>query len=228
MKIKKNLGLVLATVTATSVLAFSGCDLLNSFLPGTSSTEEPTGKNALTMEAEYIDIDDVAGAGISNNTSGLSMIYGDGTDAQKKIWSNGYYVGYTHNSTTELEFVFNSSKATTANITFMLGSEIGDITLNSDSITILVNSEEQNLPNWWVAGSEMDTATFTACKLSSLVSLKEGENKIVFKVIANNLGGNGITRGPHIDCVKVTATDTGTELSWTPHTDNPERRDNQV
>ena len=146
MKIKKILGLVLATVTAASVMAFSGCELLNSFL---GNPETPTGKSELKMEAEYIDIDDVKGAGISNNNSGLSMIYGDGTAAQKEMWSEGYYVGFMHNDGTVLTFEFNSSVATSATVTFMLGSEdvVGDITLNAENIAVLVNGEEQFVPN---------------------------------------------------------------------------------
>ena len=224
MKIKKILGLVLATATAVSVMAFSGCELLNSFL---GTPEDPTGANALTMEAEYTDIDEVAGAGISNNNSGLSMIYGDGTAAQKEMWSNGYYVGYTHNNQTELTFVFNSSVATTANVVLMLGSELGNVTLTSENFSVLVNGEDQYYGAWSVAGAEMDKATFTTCRLSRPVNLKAGENTIVLKVLDNDLK-SGSTGGPHIDCVKVTATDTSASLTWNPHTDNPERRDNEV
>lgn len=180
------------------------------------------------MEAEYVDIDEVAGAGISNSIDGLNMIIGEGTKEQKKMWSNGYYVGYTHNSMTELEFVFNSSVATTAYVTFMLGSEIGDIILNSDSIAVFVNGENQILPNWKVIGSKMKMARFTACKLPNPVALNEGENKIIFKVLANNLGGHGATRGPYIDCVRVSTRDTFAELSWNPHVDNIQRRDGEV
>ena len=223
MKIKKILGLVLATVTAASVMAFSGCELLNSFL---GNPETPTGKNELKMEAEYIDIDDVKGAGISNNNSGLSMIYGDGTAAQKEMWSEGYYVGFMHNDGTVLTFEFNSSVATSATVTFMLGSEdvVGDITLNAENIAVLVNGEEQFVPNWLVTSSPMDAATFTACRLSSAVQLKAGKNTIEFKVLANDLGGNA-TRGPLMDYVTVKAADDTAELSWTPKKDNPQRRD---
>lgn len=180
------------------------------------------------MEAEYTDLDEVAGAGISNDSSGLSMIYGDGTAKQKEMWSNGYYVGYTHNAQTELTFVFNSSLATTANVVLMLGSELGDVTLNPENFSVLVNGEEQYYGAWSVAGSEMNTATFTTCELSSPVGLKAGENKIVLKVLPNTLIGGGGTGGPLIDCIKVTTTHTSASLTWTPHKDNPERRDNEV
>ncbi len=228
MNIKRILSVALATVTAVSVLSFTGCELINSFLPGgdDQGNNGGAGVNSLVMEAEYIDIDEVAGAGVSNNNSGLSMIYGDGTDEQKEMWSGGYYVGYMHNDQTELEFVFNSSKASTANISLSLGSELVDITLNKDNFAILVNGEQQVGYSWFVAYSEMDTAEFNECKLTAPVNLVEGENKITIKVLSNDLGGEGVTRGPLLDYVKVTATDA--ELTWTPHEDNPYRRDNEV
>lgn len=219
MNIKKIIGLALATVVVAT--SFTGCDVINSLIGGgDDNTNTPTGKNTLVMEAEYIDIDEVAGAGISNNNSGLSMIYGDGTDAQKEMWSGGYYVGYMHNDQTVLEFVFNSTKAATATITFAIGCELNDMTLNEENLAILVNGESQYIPNWFVECSEMDTAEFYNYTLNN-VQLKEGENTIQIKVLPGDP-----TRGPLVDCVKVVATDT--ELSWTPHEDNPYRRDNEV
>ena len=225
MNIKRILSLALTGAMLASVLSFTGCDIVNQFIGG-GDNSAPTGGSSLVMEAEYTYLDDVAGAGISNNNAGLSMIYGDGTDAQKEMWSNGYYVGYTHNDTTELTFVFNSSAATTANIVIMLGSEVGDITINSDNFAVLVNGEEQAIPNWFVEGSEMDEATFNTCRLSAAVNLVEGENTITLKVLPNDLGGQDVTRGPLIDCVKVTST--SSKLTWTPHEDNPYRRDNEI
>lgn len=226
MNIKRILSLAVAVAILASVMTFTGCDILNQFLG--DETEKPgAGVNTLVMEAEYIDIDDVAGAGISNNNSGLSMIYGDGTDAQKEMWSNGYYVGYTHNDNTVLEFVFNSTEATTANIVLMLGSELKDITLTPENFAVVVNGVDQVGYSWFIEYSDMSAAEFTSCRLSSAVNLVKGENKIVLKVLNNDLGGaDGATRGPLVDCIKVTATDA--ELSWTPHTDNPERRDSEV
>lgn len=229
MNFKKIIGFALALVVLATSL--TSCDALTQILGGgsgdsTGNGGSSVGKSSLTMEAEYTYLDDVAGAGISNNNSGLSMIYGDGTDEQKEMWSNGYYIGYTHNDATEITFKFNASKASTANIVLMLGSELIDITLDSESFAVIVNGEEQLIPNWFIECSEMDTATFTTCRLSSPVELVEGENTIVLKVLANDLGGSGVTRGPLIDCVTVTATDA--ELSWEANEDNPYRRDNEV
>ena len=178
--------------------------------------------NFLLMEAEYTYMDDVVGAGISNNNSGLSMIYGDGTDARKNLWSNGYYVGYTHNDQTVLEFVFNASKDSTATITFALGCELENMVLIAgENLNITVNGEEQFF-NWSVTCSEMDEAKFANYTLNN-VQLKEGENKIAISVLA--VPGNP-ARGPLVDCVTVVAADA--ELSWTAHEDNPYRRDTEI
>lgn len=222
MKIKRIVGLMLALVMIATTL--TSCDLIKKITG--DKDNGPSGKNSLTMEAEYTYLDDVAGAGISNNNSGLSMIYGNGTEEQKEMWSNGYYVGYTHNDQTVLTFTFTASKATTANVVIMLGSELVDITLDSESFAVLVNGKEQHIPNWFIECSDMDAATFTACRLSAPVDLVEGENTIVLKVLSNSLGGANITRGPLIDCVTVTATDA--DLSWNAREDNPDRRDNEV
>ena len=222
MKIKRIVGLMLALVMLATAL--TSCDIINKITG--DKDNGPSGKNSLTMEAEYTYLDDVAGAGISNNNSGLSMIYGNGTEEQKEMWSSGYYVGYTHNDQTVITFTFTASKATTANVVIMLGSELVDITLDSESFAVLVNGKEQHVPNWFIECSNMDAATFTACRLSAPVDLVEGENTIVLKVLSNSLGGTNITRGPLIDCVTVTATDA--DLSWSAREDNPYRRDNEV
>ena len=149
MNFKKIIGFGLALVVLATSL--TGCSVLDQILgtgtPDAGNNGGSAGKNSLTMEAEYTYLDDVAGAGISNNNSGLSMIYGDGTDEQKEMWSGGYYVGYTHNDQTELTFTFNASKASTANVVIMLGSELIDMTLDSDSFAVIVNGEEQLVPN---------------------------------------------------------------------------------
>ena len=86
MNIKRIIGLGLALVVL--VTALTGCDIINQFIGGQTGGPQGSGsagKNTLIMEAEYINIDNVAGAGISNNNSGLSMIYGDGTDGSMTI-----------------------------------------------------------------------------------------------------------------------------------------------
>ena len=224
MNFKKIMGLTLAVVVLATSL--TGCDLINQFLPSGDNGGSSAGKNTLIMEAEYINIDNVAGAGISNNNSGLSMIYGNGSDAEKEMWSGGYYVGYTHNDQCVMEFKFTASKATTANISIDLGCELQDMVFDSESFAVEVNGVAQMYGNWDIQCSEMDKATFKTCRLAAPVQLVEGENTITLKVLSNDIGGEGVTRGPLVDFVKVVATDA--ELSWEPCDDNPYRRDNEV
>ena len=85
------------------------------------------GISTYVMEAEYINLDGIQGAGLSSDQGGVEMIYGEGTAEHKAKWSNGYYVGYTHSADLQLDFVFNSSSNNTANLVLRLGSELGDI-----------------------------------------------------------------------------------------------------
>ena len=177
MNTKRIISLALAAVMLVSVMSFTGCDLLDQLL-GDQTGGGATGKNALTMEAEYTFMDDVAGAGLSDNTSGLSMIYGNGTEDQKAMWSNGYYVGYMYNTSTVLTFEFNSSAATTATITFALACEQNDLVLTSgENVDILVNGESVYYAPMSITCSEMHEAKFYTYTLSN-VELVEGANKI--------------------------------------------------
>ena len=215
MNTKRIISLALVAVMLVSVMTFTGCDLLDQLLGGGASAGGPTGKNSLLMEAEYTYLDDVAGAGLSDNTSGISMIYGEGTDAQKEMWSNGYYVGYMYNTNTLLTFEFNSSVATKATITFRLACEQKDLVLQSgENLDILVNGEAQTF-QFFVTCSEMSEAKFYDFKLTN-VDIAAGANKIELDVIT------GI--GSLVDYVKVVASDSTVELSWQPHEDNPSRR----
>lgn len=216
MNMKRIISLMLAVVVLASAMSLTGCDMLNELLNGnTPGGNETTGKNSLLMEAEYTKMEGVAGAGLSDNTSGLSMIYGDATEAQKEMWSSGYYVGYMYNTETLLTFDFNSSAATKATITFTLACEQKDLTLQSgENVDILVNGEKQSF-TWFITYSEMSEAKF-ASNYKLTVDLAEGANKIELDVIT--------PVGLLVDCVKVVASDATAELSWNALTDNPDRR----
>ena len=213
---KKIISLMLAVVLVASVMSLTSCDMLNEILGGgATGGDTTTGKNTLLMEAEYTYMDDVAGAGLSDNTSGLSMIYGEATDAQKEMWSNGYYVGYMYNDNTKLTFKFNSSAATTATVYFRLACEQKDLVLTSgENVDILVNGEAQTF-NFSITASEMSEAKFSDYRITG-VNLAEGANKIEIKVLT--------AVGSLVDYVKVVAGDATVELSWEPHEDNPSRR----
>ena len=213
---KKIISIILAAVLLVSVMSLTSCDMLNEILGGTTSGgNTATGKNTLLMEAEYTYMDDVAGAGLSDNTSGLSMIYGEATEAQKEMWSSGYYVGYMYNTATVLTFEFESSAATTATLIFRLACEQKDLVLTSgENVDILVNGVAQNF-NFSITASEMSEAKFSDYRITG-VNLAEGANKIEIKVLT--------PVGSLVDYVKVVASNASVELSWNAREDNPSRR----
>ncbi len=216
MKVKKVFAAVLMlAVVAAMMLAVTAC------------SDEPSGGgdgiSEYVLEAEYMDIKDVAGAGISSNQSGYALIYGDGTDAQKELgWSSGYYIGYTHTSAFSMDFTFEADKDATATIVIRLGSEIGNITLTPESFEIKLNGTSINYGSMFVEGGNqnMSTMEFFDKTLTSAAQLKAGTNTINVSVHSNELR-NGQTGGPMIDCVKVT---TVAALEWTSYTDNPSHR----
>lgn len=173
------------------------------------------------MEAEYIDLSDVVGAGISSEASGVNMIHGNGTDAEKdKGWSSGYYIGFTYVANLELNFVFEANQDASATIVLRLGSEIGDITFDPNSLAVKLNGEVITYSNILVYGSDMAEMEFKDYTITSNASLKQGENTITLVVLDNTLR-TGQVGGPMVDAIKVT---TNATLTWTSHTRNPEER----
>ena len=92
MKLKRLFTAILATMLLLSAFALTACggDGDNSTSGGGNSGNKV---QTYTMEAEYTDLDNVIGTGISSDQSGVNMIYGDATDAQKKMWSKGMGLG---------------------------------------------------------------------------------------------------------------------------------------
>ena len=180
------------------------------------------GATTYTMEAEYVDIVDVVGSGLSSDQSGYNLIYGDGTQAQKDLgWSSGYYVGYTYTTEFKLDFVFKADKATTATIIIRLGSELGDIMLTPDNFEVSLNGTPINYAAMTIQNSEsMAKMKFEDKTLTSNASLLQGENTISVRVLDNDLRGS-TTGGPTIDCVKIR---TDAILRYTENTDNPANR----
>ena len=174
------------------------------------------------MEAEYVDIVDVVGSGLSSDQSGYNLIYGDGTQAQKDLgWSSGYYVGYTYTTEFKLDFVFKADKATTATIIIRLGSELGDIMLTPDNFEVSLNGTPINYAAMTIQNSEsMAKMKFEDKTLTSNASLLQGENTISVRVLDNDLRGS-TTGGPTIDCIKIR---TDAILRYTENTDNPANR----
>jgi hypothetical protein len=175
-----------------------------------------------TMEAEYIDLDNVKGAGLSSEQSGVSMIYGDGTEAQKNLgWSSGYYVGYTYNPLTALEFAFESDIETTTTIVLRLGSELGNITIDPNSLGVVMNETTINYQGQYIENSKMESMVFSDKTISSKVTIKKGKNSLFLKIRENTLRNGNATGGPTIDCIKLI---TAGKLTWTEKKDNPSRR----
>lgn len=203
MNIKRIISLALVAVLALACL--TGCDLLAQFGIGGGGDNTdviPGGQKEYVIEAESTDMLEVAGAGISNNNSGSAMIVGGGSMGEVAGASNGAFVGNTHNSNTEITFAFKADKAGSATVVLMLGSELGDIEIANEDVSVLVNGTEVYHNMWSVEGSENENPTFARCVLGS-INLVEGDNTIVLKVNENELK-SGSTGGPNIDCIKIT------------------------
>ena len=215
MKLKKLLTLLLAATLTISAFAFAGCDN-----GGNDSTGGDTGNTTLKMEAEYVDLDSVKGAGMSSDQQGVNMIYGEGSkDAGK--WSEGYFVYCTYAPNVSLEFKFTAKEAASGSITMMLGSELGDISFGPTILKAELNGEEITYSAKKVKGYEVSEIKFTEVKITTSAQLKAGENVFKLTVLENKLQANGKTAGPCVDYVLVKST---TALSWNPKTDNPSKR----
>lgn len=217
MNVKKLTAFVTCLVLSLCCFALAAC--------GGGEQEDNVNKDYYVMEAEYIDLDDVNGAGISSDQKGVDMIYGDGTDAQKKLgWSNGYFVGYTYATDLELTFVFEASEATKATIVLRLGSELGDIALDTSNFAISLNGKNVRYRGFSIEGSTIEAMKFTDCTVSTSASLKKGENVLTLKILENDIK-SGKTGGPTVDCVKIK---TEAKLTWTDKTENPSKRGSLV
>lgn len=184
-------------------------------------SEDRKKTNDYVMEAEYTEMENVKGTGISSDQSGFEMIYGDGTDAQKNLgWSSGYFVGYTYTTDFSMDFKFTSDSAEKCTIILRLGSELGNISLSPESFKVTLNGTSISYNSIYIEGSELSEMKFYDKTVAIGVELNTGENVLNLKVCANNLR-NGQTGGPVIDCIKL---QTAAKLTYTENTNNPGRR----
>lgn len=212
---KKIIAFVCAAISMVLIVtAFAAC--------GGEGDTRPGGMNTYVMEAEYINLDGIQGAGLSNQAKGVNMIYGNGTAAEKELgWSNGYYVGFTYAAGITLNFTFTADNAESATIILRLGSEIGDLMLTPSDVAVKLNGEDINYASMQVATSpSMAEMSFTDKTVTSSALLQKGENTLSIMILENTLHG-GQPGGPMVDCVKIT---TKAGLTWTDKTDNPDRR----
>ncbi len=219
MKLKRLFTAIIATLLVISAFALTACT--GGGDDSSTSGGGSTGSKELTMEAEYIDLDGVPGAGLSSDQQGVNMIYGDGTEEQKKMWSNGYYVYCTYAPDISLEFKFTAKEAANGSITMLLGSECGDISFGPNILKVELNGKEITYTPKKVKNNQPNEMTFTEFKVTTNAAFKAGENVLKLTVLQNSLRGSGNTAGPCVDCVKLKST---TALSWTPKTDNPSKR----
>ena len=221
MKLKRLFTAILATMLLLSAFALTACggDGDNSTSGGGNSGNKA---QTYTMEAEYTDLDNVIGTGISSDQSGVNMIYGDATDAQKKMWSNGYFVGYTYTSKCKLTFKFTADEAADATFILALGSEIGNIALSPENFRVELNGAEVNYSGMTVPNSsDIAQMAFKDFTVATGLKLKKGENTVTLSVLPNKLMQGSKDGGPCIDCLKIK---TSAKLTWTDKTDNPSQR----
>lgn len=173
-----------------------------------------------TFEAEYVDLENFNGAGISNSAEGVNNIYGEGGQSDiDKGWSNGYFLGNTYAENT-IEFHFEADQDSTGKLTLRLASELGNMTLSQEAFGIEINGAELEY-SIVVANSKAGSYDFADYALNHNLNLVEGENTIRLIIKSNTLQGGNRTGAPLIDCIKVT---TEAELTWNPLLDNPDNR----
>lgn len=218
MKIKRIIALLaLVTVFATSL---TGCDMINGLLGG--STGGGNGTQTYTLEAEYIDLTNVKGAGESSSQAGVQMIYGTGEADKAKGWSEGYFVGYTYVANLKLDFNFKSDAAAKATIIVRLGSELGNLMLTPDIFEVQLNGATVPYASLSLnGGTTLEDIKFYDLVVNTNAQLKAGDNTISLIVRDNKLVANERVGGPCVDCIKIT---TSANVTWTPKTENPANR----
>ncbi len=165
------------------------------------------------FEAEYIYVDNLVGAGYSGSNSGKNMI-------QKFAnASNGYVIGYLNTDIT-LTFNITSTVETSADLTMVLGTENGPLTLNQDTFRIIVNDTNIEYSQILVSedGAKQETK-FHDYKVTPKINLVAGDNVIQFTVLkVANGEGTTSAKGPLFDKIQISG-NTG-EVGWRPKVAN--------
>lgn len=207
MKSKK---ILFAALAATCVLPFAlaacGSD------GGDGGGTEGGSNQTYVLEAEYVNLTGVQGAGISNSASGLDLL------AQSAKASNGYYIWQTYNDGCTLTFDFNAEREGTAQLSIAWCSPNGDVTVTRQIFGFILNGTEIAYTAKQLKGAPDSAPDFKEAVISADVPVRQGANKLELVVHENTLGpASNPTLGPVIDYIKLT---TKAGISWTPVTSN--------
>ena len=217
---RKNKLISLLLVAVLAVSALSSCSLVEEILGGGSTGGN--GTNQYVLEAEYIDLSDVQGAGESSSQGGVQMIFGNGESDVSKGWSNGYYVAYTYVADLSLDFVFQSDADATATIVLRLGSELGNLLLTPDLFEVQLNGDIVPYASLSLTGgSSLEDMKFYDLVVNTNAKVKTGENTLSLIVRDNKLVAGERVGAPCVDCVKISTT---ANITWSPKTSNPDDR----
>lgn len=187
-----------------SVFAFVGCGGGNDN-GGNDQTGGDDGSNeegtAYVFEAEYTELEGLEGFGPSGSPigTGLALPVSDA--------SNGYCVA---NLGTEspITYVITSSSEVTVTLRGVFGNNSlgSSCKWNPTTFKVSVNGTELNYKEFETSKDTSGGQNFKTINLGE-ITLKEGENTIVFSVGKNDYLNN-LPVGPSIDCIKIKSTAT--------------------
>lgn len=166
------------------------------------------------LEAEYIYVNDLSGAGYSSAPSGTGLIQ------QAPAASNGFFLGYL-NKAMRFSFEFTATQATTAKLTLRLGSEVGDIDYDPSMFAISVNGKEANYGTMHIAQIGTSTADFgfTEIQITPDIELLAGDNVITFEIFnSDKATGTFEAVGCLFDCISFSGY--SGEIGWRPKVAN--------
>lgn len=178
----------------------------------TSSSEGTLQK----FEAEYTDLSNVVGGGISGAASGLNMI------AESSDASNGFYIYSTHSTDCVITFKITASESGTGTLRLVLGNELAAMEMSPNTLGVIVNNTAFEYTAFTLPKEEKTTGkTFKTYKIGD-IQLNAGENTIALKtenIDGSNKYCNGGPGGALYDCITIKST---LNLTMEEHTDNIE------
>ena len=196
---------VLATLLMTATMVFltacggaeGSADTASKAATEAASEEAATGTEDI-FEAEYTVLEGLEGLGVSGSPTGIGLA------KENANASNGFYVGEL-GTKSPITFVITSDVDTTATLKAVLGSNaLGNCTWNPQSFIVTVNGEALNYDEFTTDnGTDASNQENFKTKKLGEISLKAGENTLVFSAGENTYRGN-LPSAPSIDCLKIT------------------------